>query len=546
MRCSARYLSSILIGAGLLTCAACATARAESGDDERGFGLREEARSWKLAGHDLHDTRSTVADPRLNRDTVSQLALKWVFTTAGDVTATPTVEGHALYVPDWGGMIYKIDTRTGKAVWSHKVSDFTGNPASVSRTSPAIAGRLIVFGDQASPEVIAIDRETGKLVWRVLADPQPVTGEFITASPTIFGDRIYVGVASHQEGLVKSANLRPTFRGRVVALDLHTGAILWTFITIPEGYTGGSVWGGNLVVDEKRHSLFFGTANNITVPPDVTTCLLEATSMQQQSACLDPNDHIDSIVALDLQSGTLKWARRMTAFDTWNGFCFNSNDTPGCPIPSGQDSDFGAAPNLFTVDVEGDGHGDHRRDIIGAGEKSGIYWALDPDNGSLVWARQVGPGANVGGILFGTASDGERVYVPISNNKHFTYEQFPNGPLLDGGSWAALDAGTGAFVWQVPVLGVDPQNPTKTALGIGAPSVANGVVFLGSEAAAGDMAALDARTGEILWRFQSGGAVAGGPAIVGTAVYWGSGSFRHGIGSSNNKLYAFELPFHEE
>ena len=540
MRCYARYLTPILTSAVLLTCAA---ARAESGDDERGFERREESRSWKVAGHDLHNTRSTAADPRLNRDTVSQLAVKWVFTATGDVTATPTVEGNALYEPDWGGRIYKIDTRTGKAIWSHKISDYTGNPASISRTSPAIAGRLIVFGDQASAEVIAVDRETGNLVWRALVDPQPVTGEAITAAPTIFEDRVYVGVSSLQETLAVKAHLTPTFRGRVVALDLHTGAILWQFDTVPEGYTGGAVWGGSLAVDEKRHSLFFGTGNNYSVPPDVTACLLQATTMQAQSACLDPNDHIDSIVALDLRTGALKWAQRMQAFDTWIGFCFRSNSTPGCPIPSGEDFDFGAAPNLFTVDVKDDEHGGHRRDIIGAGEKSGIYWALDPDNGSLVWATRVGPGTNFGGVLFGTASDGERVYVPITDNKHITYEQFPNGPLLDGGSWSALDAGTGAFVWQVPVPGFDPQSPTKGAAGLGEPSVANGLVFLGGEA--GDMTALDSDTGKILWRFQSGGAVGGGAAIVGTSVYWGSGSFRSSAGSHNNKLYAFELPFRE-
>ena len=53
--------------------------------------------------------------------------------------------------------------------------------------------------------------------------------------------------------------------------------------------------------------------------------------------------------------------------------------------------------------------------IVGFGQKSGIYWALNPDNGNIVWSTPVGPGGSLGGIEWGTATDGKRIYVAISN-----------------------------------------------------------------------------------------------------------------------------------
>jgi polyvinyl alcohol dehydrogenase (cytochrome) len=70
-------------------------------------------------------------------------------------------------------------------------------------------------------------------------------------------------------------------------------------------------------------------------------------------------------------------------------------------------------------------------------------------------------------------------------------------------------------------------------------SVANGVVFAPS--LSGDMVALDASNGKTLWKFASGGSVVDGPSIVDGVVYWGSGYGHFGIGTPNNKLFAFEL-----
>ncbi len=141
----------------------------------------------------------------------------------------------------------------------------------------------------------------------------------------------------------------------------------------------------------------------------------------------------------------------------------------------------------------------------------------------------MGPGSTLGGIEWGTATDGERIYVAITNADHLSY------PLIDGttvtsGAWSALDPKTGSILWQT----ADPVG----AQDMGSVSVANGVLYAPSTS--GNLNALDAATGAVLWTFVSGGTTLDGPSIVDGIVYWGSGYRR--IGTGNNKVYAFALP----
>ncbi|MEK6397503.1 MAG: PQQ-binding-like beta-propeller repeat protein, partial [Terriglobus sp.] len=284
----------------------------------------------------------------------------------------------------------------------------------------------------------------------------------------------------------------------------------------------------------KRGQLYASTGNNYSIPSSANACISGASTPLAKYFCLDGADNIDSVLAIDLRTGRLRWARRLFGPDTWTVAC-TANPNLGIPCPEnpGPDYDFGSAPNFFTVRAGG-----RQRDIVGAGEKSGMYWALDADTGAILWGTQVGPGGTTGGIEWGSATDGERVYVALNNSQRKDYT-FPNGQTWNAGSWAALDALTGKIEWQVPASG---QNPNNTALAAGATgqmSVANGVVFAPS--LSGDMVALDARNGKTLWKFASGGSVADGASIVGDTVYWGSGYGHFHIGTGNNKLYAFQL-----
>src|SRR5262245_29093058 len=227
-----------------------------------------DSNAWRSAGGNIQDTHSTRAGRALNPENVSALTVKWIFTASGNVSATPTVEGDAIYVVDWGGNIYKIDRHTGSTIWAHSVSEYSGNPASLSRTSPALAGNAVVFGDQAGGTVFAVDKGTGALLWKTVVDPLPAAS--IPRAPVIAKGRVYVGVASQEEVIVLAQpDYVPSFRGQVVALDLKTGVPVWRFTTVPAGYTGGGVWQSTLAVDEKRQSLYVGTGNNYTVPSAV-------------------------------------------------------------------------------------------------------------------------------------------------------------------------------------------------------------------------------------------------------------------------------------
>ena len=120
----------------------------------------------------------------------------------------------------------------------------------------------------------------------------------------------------------------------------------------------------------------------------------------------------------------------------------------------------------------------------------------------------------------------------IANRNHLPYSLVPSGQQITWGSWSALDVATGRILWQTP-------DPTVGAIDTGSVSVANGVMYAGSNS--GQMYALDTRTGRILWNFASGGSVIDGPSIVDSTLYWGSGYRNIPPGIGNNKVYAFAL-----
>jgi polyvinyl alcohol dehydrogenase (cytochrome) len=163
--------------------------------------------------------------------------------------------------------------------------------------------------------------------------------------------------------------------------------------------------------------------------------------------------------------------------------------------------------------------------------KAALMAALLLVNGNIVWSTPVGPGASLGGIEWGTATDTKRIYVAISNSDHLPYTLVPSGQQITRGSWSALDVATGKILWQT-------ADPTAGSTDRGSVSVANGVMYAGSNS--GQMYALDTATGKILWNFASGGTVIDGPSIVDSTLYWGSG-YREIAGTGNNKVFAFSL-----
>jgi polyvinyl alcohol dehydrogenase (cytochrome) len=500
---------------------------------------------WGMIGNDPENTRNQPFERAISTDTVSRLALKWVATTAGDVSATPAVVNGAVYFGDFGGTLWKLDAQTGAVIWSRLVSDYTGIAGDVARTSPSLAGNTLVVGDLRHPYMLGIDARTGDLKWITQVHPDP--RGIMTGSPVLAGDTIYTGVSASGAG-----GPNATFRGAIVALHAQTGRLLWRTYSLPDnggvpgGYAGATMFAPPAV--NQAAGLVYGTFGQpYTEPASVTAC--HAANGGFTESCEEPGSYLKSIVAFDTKTGEPRWSYRVQGHAPWLQACGNQPaEVTWCAVESdGEKWDLGGSGvNVMRLRMGG-----HFRDVVGIGGKSGVYTLLDAKTGEFIWNTLIGPGGDQGGVEWGTAFDGERIYVPITNHHHIPYRLTQNGvisgPFVTGGSWAALDPITGTILWQT----ADPQLETLPGLGtVGvwdlAPlTVANGLLYAGSMAKLANqnqMFVLDAATGAILWEYGAGSSVNAGPAVVRGSVYWGSGYSRSGIeGSGNTRFFAFSL-----
>jgi polyvinyl alcohol dehydrogenase (cytochrome) len=494
---------------------------------------------WPMFGQNTTNTGSNTSTLQLK--SVSKLQPKWVFTTGGDVSARAAVVQNVAYFPDWGGNVWAVNAQTGVAKWSHQLSDYFPGATSGSfhsRTTVAVVNSVVYIGTQEGAWVLALKAGNGAMLWKTQVESVDPFA-MVTTSPAVSGGLVYTGVASAQEDI--AAFPTPGFvccsgRGSVVALNAKTGAIVWKTYTVPTGYSGGDIWGSSPVVDTGRNSVFIGTGNNFSNPTDpaYVSCISGGGTA---AACISPDDHVDSILSLNAATGAIQWATRLVTWnqyyappngsDFWNVSCFEG-DSANCPTPNtGPDYDFGSGPNEITYQTESG-----PQTIIGAGQKSGIYYALNPDTGAVNWQTQVGPGSSLGGMEWGSASDGVRIYVAISN-----FYGLPNAGG-NAGAWFALDPATGDVLWQT----ADPNG----AVDIGPMAVANGVVYAGSMSGttgASTMFAMDASSGTIHWGFPAGSSVNCGATIVDGVVYWGAGYTHLGIPgfTGNTRFYAFSV-----
>ncbi len=496
------------------------------------YGAKDGA--WRSWGFDASNTRHNSTESTIGVGNVSRLVPKWRLATAGDVSATPAVEDGVVYVPDYAGNLYAVDAANGTIKWQASIAAMTGITGDFARSTPAIWGDVLVLGDQAgkllSPDgyVMGIDKRTGQLLWRTT-----VEGGYplMTQSPTIVNGVAYIGAASFEEALALFG-YPLDFRGFLMAVDVATGSVKWKTDTVPDGYTGGAVWGSSPAVDAKRGSVYIATGNNYSVPDAVVTCVSEATDDAGRAACMDPANLFDSIVSLNLATGAVKWSTRALPTDFWNLNCgvpgFPPFDQPNadCPPGAGPDHDFAQAPALYKV---------RGVEFLGAGQKSGTYWALDPPTGAVRWQTQVGPGGYNGGLQWGSAIDATRIYTAEANSDSKPWE-LQDGSTVEYGGWSALDPGTGRILWQRP-------NPAE-GIASGPVSVANGVMYACSADADGHMYALKATDGTVLWDFASGDRCYAGAAISDGTVYWGTGYTIAGYPDTDpdQALYAFGLP----
>ncbi len=487
-----------------------------------------DAPSWNGWGASITNSRFQSADAAgMTADDVPHLKLQWAFGLPGASSSgtEPVIVGGRVYIADAEGDVFALNAETGCIHWAISVE--AGVRSAITIGKRRDGGLAAYFGDQ-SANVYALDAESGKVLWKVKVDDYSRAA--ITGAPQLYKGRLFVPVSSREESQVGDPKYPCcAFRGSVVALDPGTGKQIWKTYTVAEkakpteknsagtqlwGPSGGAVWDAP-TIDVKRNALYIGTGNNFSPP---------ATNAS------------DSIVAIDMATGKIKWVHQQTENDIWNGSCRRPDRDPGiCPDADAPDFDFGSSSVL--TDLAGG------RQLLIAGNKSAVIWALDPDHrGKLVWKQQVGKGSSTGGVLWGIAVDGERVYVP---NGFFD----PKNPDASGGM-AAIGLSDGRAIWNT----ANPPCGDRKACKQSHPAAITaipGVVFSGTMD--GWLRAYSAKDGRILWDYDTarefptvngvkanGGSMSNsGPAVVGGMLFVNSGYSHHGGIIPGNALLAF-------
>jgi polyvinyl alcohol dehydrogenase (cytochrome) len=469
---------------------------------------------------------------------LTRLKLKWAFGFDGDITAfaAPTIVNGTMFVGSAGGLIHAIDAATGCLHWTYRANGPVRAAPLALQDGPR---RNLVFGDQLG-WVYALDARTGKEIWKTRVDDHEATR--LTATAAAYGDLVFVPAASWEETRAIDPQYPCcTFRGSVTALRVRDGSRAWqTYMVDPPertgatksgtatfGPSGAGIW-STPTIDPNRGVMYVTTGDNYSHPATATS---------------------DAIVALNLKTGRIAWSQQTTPADVYNSSCGNRG--PNCPEDSGPDHDYGAAAMLIGTSAG--------RDVLVAGQKSGVVYALDPDRkGEILWQARVGKGGTNGGVQWGMTTDGRNFYASVSD-----MVRLPSGPdtpplgdarfdATQGGGLTALRLDNGERVWHAAPQPCAPPRPGCSPAQPGALTSIPGVVFSGS--LDGHLRAFSTENGRVLWDVDTavtyttvngveakGGSLDGaGPVVVGGMVYVNSGYPRFG-GMPGNVLLAFGI-----
>jgi len=441
----------------------------------------------------------------------------------------------ALITGSAGGVVQALDAKTGCLYWLYQASGPVRSGMGVSTENGATT---LVFSDQ-NGWVHGIDARTGKGRWKKRVEEHEATR--LTGTPAVHDGVAFIPAASWEE----TRSIDPgypccTFRGSITAVRARDGAPVWktylvdapkqtgkTSVGTPTfGPSGAGVW-SRPTVDARRGLLYIATGDNYSHPATATS---------------------DAIMALDLKTGRIAWTQQTTPADVYNSSCGAKG--VNCPEDSGPDYDFGSSA-ILVKNSSG-------KDIVVAGQKSGVVYAVDPDQkGKMLWQARVGKGGTNGGVQWGMASDGRALYASVSDVVRPPGGVGGPAPVgnanLDpniGGGLTALSLDDGHKLWFAPSHPCAPLRAGCSPAQPGAVTVIEGAVFSGSMD--GHIRAYATADGKELWDFDTrkpyttvnsasgkGGSLDGaGPIVVGGMVYVNSGYPRFG-GEPGNVLLAF-------
>lgn len=516
--------------------------------------------TWLQYGGDWRSFRhSPLTD--LTPKSVQKLTVAWAMPTGtvGQFEASPVVYGGVMYVTTSYNRLFALDAVTGELLWryDHPNQKNLRLCCGPPNRGVAIAGDLVIMAT-LDAHVVALDRKTGEIVWNVeAADYRKGFG--FTSAPLVVKDLAIVGVAGGEYGI----------RGFFDAYDVKTGERVWRRHTVPgKGEKGVETWEGTSyerggapawttgVYDPDLDTLFWTTGNP---SPDWNGDDREGDNL-----------YSNSILAVDPKTGDLKWHFQFTPHDVW---------------------DYDGNTHLFLVDMKIDGR---MRKLVVQANRNGYFYLLDRTDGRFLratpyveqvnWATidaegrpVVNPKAvpsgeegfrtcpsNLGGMngAFTGAFDPKLglAFIPSTESCQVFQKgisAYKEGlPWLGGlpdavdsasrkayGNFAAIDVATGEVKWrhrdELPMMG-------------GTLATAGGVVFTGT--LDGEVLALDAKTGKVVWSFRAGGGVRGQPVAyriggrtyvaVPTGSFAALDAFAGGVSKNpeGGTLFVFALP----
>jgi len=487
---------------------------------------------------------------QINTANVSRLTPAWSFSFGGEKQrgqeSQPLIHNGKMFVTASYSRIFAVDLKNGAKLWKyeHRLPDGIMPCCDVVNRGAALFDNLVIFGT-LDAQLVALDQDTGKIVWKEKVDDY-AAGYSMTAAPLIAKGLLLTGVSGGEFGIV----------GRVEARNPRTGELVWSRPmveghmghkydkdgnAIDNGITGtpNKTWPGDLwktggastwmggTYDSSTGLAYFGTGNPAP-----------------WNSHLRPGDNLysSSTVALDVTTGQIKWAYQNTPNDAW---------------------DFDGANEFVTFDMDGKRYG-------GKADRNGFFYVNDASTGKLqnafpfvkkiTWASGIdlqtgrpkfitegrpgdptkGEEGQKGKTVFAAPAflgaknqmpmayspQTKLFYVPANEwgmdiwNEPISYKKggaylgagFTIKPLFDDyiGALRAIDPKTGKIAWEVK---------NNAPLWGGAMATAGGLVFYGTPE--GYLKALDAKSGKELWKFQTGSGVVAPP------VTWQDGGVQY-------------------
>jgi alcohol dehydrogenase (cytochrome c) len=530
-------LTTAIVAASTWTVAAQQIAAPQVTAQDLRDGLKDASRWLTYSGDYTNQRHSPLT--QITPENVHRLSAQWAFQTdtLGKFEAAPLVVDGVIYVTGPLDTGWAIDARTGRQIWRYR-RELPGNLIAccglVNRGYGMLGDRL--FKTTLDAHVVAYSTKTGVMIWDTVMENYR-NGYSATAAPLVVKDKVIVGMAGAEFGV----------RGFIDAYDAQTGKRAWRFFTTagpddPGHATwrgtdtkawekgGGSTWATG-AYDPELNLVYWGTGN---AGPDYDGSEREGDNL-----------YTASIVALDADTGRLRWHYQFTPHDVW---------------------DWDSTQNPVLADLT---IGGQPRKVVMFANRNGFFYLLDRATGKLIrakpfietsWAKEIQ--ANGRPMLLPNSipsEDGTRVcpdqsggtnWMPPSFDKSlgllfvtarescglfFTWkEDYAPGDSFRGGAvqrvgppysaLRAIDVATGERRWDFPYA---------SQSWAGVLSTASGLVFAGSS---GNFMAFDARTGKNLWHFQTGSAL-----YAGAITYMVDGR-QYVLLPSGTTLTAYALP----